>query len=139
MSERTLIDYMLREMGSRWRWPTKHVDPYTPGIADVSAFIVGAGNVFIEAKALEKWPTRDGTIVRLTRFTDEQKQFLIHRNGFLFLRAGRDYLLFYGQRNILAAGNVVRAELFDMALAWWKGKVDWDQFVKEIIAVRPNQ
>jgi hypothetical protein len=139
MSERTLIDYMIGGMGTRWRWPVKHADPYTPGIADMSGFVVGVGNVFIEAKALDRWPARDGTIVKLTRYTDDQRYFLINRNGFLLLRVVRDYLLFYGAGALLKAGNVTKGELFDLALGFWKGSVDWNELVKMIKEVRPNE
>lgn len=138
MSERSLIDYTLNGMKPFWKYGTKHADPYTPGIPDLSGFIPQCGNVWIEAKALDKWPARDGTIVRLTRFTDDQKYFLINRNGFLFLRVSRDYLLFYGARQIMNAGTVTRAEMYDMALRWWKGQVDWKQFTDEIKSMRPN-
>ena len=138
MSERTLIDYTLRGMVPHWAFGTKHADPYTPGIADLSGFVHGAGNVWIEAKSVDAWPARERTIVRLSRYTDDQKMFLVKRHGFLWLRAGREYLLFYGQNAIMLAGTVTQKELKRLSVGLWIGSVLWDQFADVIRDINPN-
>lgn len=138
MSERTLVDYTLKGMRPFWRWPVKHADPYSPGVADLSGYVSGAGNVFIECKALDRWPARAETVVKLTKFTDLQKQFLMMRRGFLWLRVERDYLLFHGTDAIKQAGTLPRAELCRQAVAMWTGSVDWHKFTSTIALMRPN-
>ena len=137
MSERTLIDYVLRGMSGRWEWGCKHADPYTPGIADMSGFIPRAGNVWIECKALDRWPVRPGTAVKLSRFTPEQRAFLRARRGFLFLRVGRDYLLYHGPV-IENMDRMNRAEMVAGAECQWQGSVDWQEFCVVIRGRNPN-
>ena len=44
MAEDTLVRYLIKGMKRRWRHPVKHNDPFTSGVADVSAWIDGPGN-----------------------------------------------------------------------------------------------
>jgi hypothetical protein len=128
MGERTLVDYVLQGMKPHWRCPVKHSDAYTAGIADLSAYMVGVGNIVLELKALERWPTRARTVVKFTCYTDEQKRFLWLRQGTLLLRCKRDYLLFAGREAIYKAGSCGRGELETLATAKWRGRIDWEEF-----------
>lgn len=128
MGERTLVDYCLGGMKRLWRCPVKHADPYTAGVPDLSGFVPQVGTVWIECKALDKWPARASTPVRLSRYTDDQKYFLTQRNGFLFVRVGREYILICGKSELTLAGTLPREDLIRCAVGYWKGSVDWEQF-----------
>lgn len=138
MAESTLIDYTKDGMKRHWRGGVKHADAFTPGIADLSGYILGCGTVWIECKSLDKWPSRSTTVVRLSRFTDEQRLFLWERHGFLFLRVAREYLLFGWLDAYERCGRVLRTELQGRALKAWKGSVDWAEFTEVIRNACPN-
>jgi hypothetical protein len=129
MAERTLVDYVLRGMSERWRWPVKHADAFTAGIADLSAWIEPAGNIWLELKALRSWPKRAGTPVRLD-LREDQKLFLLHRHGYCFARIGRDYLLWEADKAYFLLDNERSTQqvLRECALKAWVGKVDWEEF-----------
>lgn len=138
MAETTLDGYVLNGMKPHWRGGVKHHEEFTLGVADISGYLVGAGNVWIENKVLDKWPTRPGTMVKLKRYTDEQRLFLVSRRGFLLLRVGREYLLFDSMHAWQAVGLVNEETLRRYALKIWKGSIEWREFCGCIIAARPN-
>jgi hypothetical protein len=65
--------------------------------------------------------------------------FLVKRHGFLFVRVGRDYLLFYGPGPITVAGTLPKKELMRAACAIWHGSVDWEMFADVIRDLDPNK
>jgi hypothetical protein len=138
MAEGTLVDYVLDGMKPIWRAPVKHADPYSPGVADLSAFLPGAGNIWIECKALDGWPKRAETAVKMKRYTDEQRLFLFMRRGFLLLRVAREYLLFDDMNAWQVVGRVNQETLRLSAMRTWKGSIDWAEFATTIKGNRPN-
>ena len=138
MSERTLVDYLLNGMRTRWRKAVKHADAYTAGIADVSAYIEPVGNVWIECKDLRGWPARPTTPVKVD-MDDLQREFLSERKGWLLLRVGREYLLFDHNMAywIIDTAHAVKERLTTCCEGRWKGSINWHQFA-EIISTRRN-
>lgn len=93
-----------------------------PGTPDVSY----AGG-WIENKAMEHWPVKPETPLRVDHFTPQQRIFLIRRRkaggrAFLLLTVERDWLLFDGDTAARFLGTSTKAELLPMALATWIGK-----------------
>lgn len=123
------MDYTLRGMRRRWRKPVKHADAFTEGVADLSAFLPRVGTVWIEAKALRRWPARATTKVVLG-MSEAQRDFLWQREGWLFARIGREYLLFRGvtAREFVDRPTSTQAELRRVAKKIWRNKVNWKEF-----------
>lgn len=130
MAERSLVDYVLNGMRGRWKKPVKHADAFTPGVADLSAWLdKKRGTVWIELKAIPKWPTRPLTSV--TFGLDElQRDFLWERHGWLFVRVGREYLLFgcTAAKHLVDKPAATQATLQQMADGHWKNSVNWKEF-----------
>ena len=78
-------------------------------------------------------------MVRFQRYTDEQRLFLLHRHGFLFLRVGREYLLFGWKAAYENCGKVTQFALRQIALKSWKGAVHWSEFLETIVNENPNE
>lgn len=131
MAERTLVDYVLGGMESRWQWPVKHADGFTAGIADLSAWLPGAGNIWIELKALDKWPHRATTPAEFG-LEDLQRLFLKFRRGWLFVRVGREYLLFntYHAVHNVDKPHSTQTVLLAKASQFWRNHVDWAEFTQ---------
>ena len=136
MSEKSLVNYTLGGMRRRWRKPIKHADGFTAGIADLSAWIEPAGNIWIECKALKKWPRMGPVKFGLD---DLQKDFLLERRGWCFVRVGREYLLFNYRcaHDLLDTPGADRVVLTMGCAGRWTGKVDWKEFAKLISKRRP--
>jgi hypothetical protein len=138
VTERTLVDYVLRGMKRRWKKPVKHADAYTEGIGDLSAWIWPVGNVFIELKALRQWPKRPETKVSLG-LSDAQRDFLEMRRGWLFVRVGKEYLLF-DWRAVFCIDVQDKPQTAHMlrsrACQVWKNSVNWKEF-EEWISLKP--
>ena len=133
MAERSLVDYVLRGMKGRWAWPVKHADGFTEGVADVSGWIKPAGTVWIELKALDKWPVRATTPVRLA-LEELQKEFLWHRRGWLLARVKREYFLFdrFAVRNDVETEHCTQEAFRKAAKYSWRNSIDWQQFERAI-------
>lgn len=109
--------YWLRDrMGNFWD-ASRHEDLVSKGYPDVSFGALGV-NGWIELKALEEWPIRPQTVVKIDHYTPEQRLWLLKRgsNGskhvYLFLEVGDDLLLF----NYIQAqkvGQLTKQELFN--------------------------
>lgn len=136
MAEETLKNYVLGGMKPYWKGGVKHADAYTPGIADLSGFIAPAGNVFIELKALDKWPTRPGTKV-VMGLDYLQKAFLVDRKGWLLCRVRREYLLFDHNDAywIVDTEQATQGELRMRAKMIWVNRINWKEF-SECVAER---
>lgn len=135
MTERTLVDYVLRGMRRHWQKPVKHADAFTEGVADVSAYLLPAGNAFVEMKARRRWPKRAATKV-LFGLTEAQRDFLTQRRGWLFVRVAREYLLF-DYRAVLfwidqPKHPQTAAMLRRRASQIWKNSVNWKEFAQWI-------
>jgi hypothetical protein len=131
VAERSLVDYVLRGMKRYWDWPVKHADGYTEGIADLSAWIRPAGNIFIELKALERWPARASSPVVLG-LEELQRYFIVERRGWLFVRVGREYLLFDANETFVWVdrAEATQAVLRQVATKVWKNSVNWKEFAR---------
>ena len=129
MSEKSLVNYTLKGMRKLWRKPVKHADAFTSGIADLSAYIRPVGNIWIECKALDKWPKRPYTVVKF-EMDDLQRDFLLERKGWLWCRVGREYLLFHYSDAywIVDTEQATQERLRRVATKIWVNKVDWNEF-----------
>jgi len=129
MSERSLVDYVLCGMRMRWDKPVKHADAFTAGVADLSGWIDGVGTVWVELKAIEGWPKRAGTPVKFG-LDDLQRDFLVQRRGWLFVRVGREYLLFdrAAISKLVDRPQTTQQMLRTNACAIWRNKVNWEEF-----------
>lgn len=129
MSEKSLVNYTLKGMRKLWRKPVKHADAFTSGIADLSAYIRPVGNIWIECKALDKWPKRPYTVVKF-EMDDLQRDFLLERRGWLWCRVGREYLLFHYSDAywIVDTEQATQERLRRVATKIWVNKVDWQEF-----------
>lgn len=92
-----------------------------PGTPDVSY----AGG-WIENKAMEHWPVKPETPLRVDHFTPQQRIWLIRRRraggrAFLLLTVGRDWLLFDGAVAAECLGKVPQHTLYTLAAATWIG------------------
>ena len=89
------------------------------GIPDVN-YVAG----WVELKAAERWPPREGPL-RVDHFTTEQRTWLRRRNlaggkAFLLLKVGKsEWLLFDGRVAAACLGEFTRAQLYEVALARW--------------------
>ena len=95
--------------------------------------------MWIECKALDAWPKRAASVVRFQRFTDEQRLFLLQRHGFLFVRVGREYLLFGWKEAFESCGKMAQLSLRQAALEHWSGAVNWLEFLEVIVNETPNK
>ncbi len=80
----------------------------------------------LELKALDAWPARADTVVRVPHFTQQQRIWLTKRtdaggNCSLLLTVGRDWLLFNGPVAAWKLGRVTRASLFKHCAMSWEG------------------
>lgn len=131
VSEESLKDYVLEGMKPYWRKGVKHADAFTPGVSDVSGYIHPIGTVWIELKALHAWPKRPGTKV-VFEYDDLQKDFTWERRGWLFVRVGREYLLFdrHNARDNIDHPHSTQDTVRECAVAIWKNSVDWKEFTR---------
>lgn len=130
MAERSLVDYVLRGMRGRWKKPVKHADAFTPGIADLSAWLdAKRGTVWIELKAIPDWPVRLSTPVKFG-LDDAQRDFLWERHGWLFVRINRGYMLFNRRavQYVVDTDSSTRNVLVTAAIGAWNNSVNWKEF-----------
>lgn len=128
MGEISLYSYMKGGMVGRWDLPVKHADAFTEGIADVSAWIPPAGNVFIELKDIDRWPPRGGAIK--VDLTEEQALFLRKRRGWVFFRVAREYLLISHENLSALDGTHGKDIVVAAARIIWRRSVDWKRFTE---------
>jgi hypothetical protein len=128
MAEHSLICYVMDGMRPYWRGAVKHADGFTAGIADLSAWIAPAGNIWIELKATQAWPSRGTTPVKFG-LDDLQKQFLWNRRGWVLARVRREYLLFtHALAQELDTPAATRGHLTYWATRIWDRSINWKEF-----------
>ena len=103
MNEATLRNYIRKGLHAKGVLTTHHEDMLAVGLPDLS-YSHGGVHGWIELKWLEHWPYRATTPVRLSRYTKEQKHFLLTRGRtggrcWLLLRVGIEHLLFDHERS----------------------------------------
>lgn len=101
-----------------------------PGTPDVSY----AGG-WIELKAMEHWPVRPTTPLRVPHFTPQQRIWLMRRyraggRVFLLLTVGNDWLLFKGSVAAMHLGYNPKSTLYDWAMATWSGTPPQEELLK---------
>jgi len=136
--EKTLWYYLKKGMGQRWN-ACRHEDRSTPGTPDVSFGISRGLQGWMELKAIDDWPRRDSTIVRIRHLTRVQKLWLTRRGEtgascWILVRVKRDYLLFHWT-NIDRLGEMTRSEMYDAATRVYTGSIDWRDFLQAIAYV----
>lgn len=129
--EITLVAYVMRGMRRHWRKAVKHADPFTSGIADISAWLPPAGNVWLELKAAQEWPKRAATPIKF-ELDDLQKAFLVARRGWLLCRVRNEYLLFdHATANrVVDTPEATREFLRAAAHRVWFRSIVWKEFAK---------
>lgn len=99
-------------------------NPVDPGFPDVE-YIGGV----IELKAVDDWPKRDETELKLEHYTQEQRIWHERRAHFggrihVLLQVDREYLLFTGATAAAHLGRAPRATLYDLCCARWESLAD---------------
>lgn len=129
MTEKRLRRKVCQMLSRVHRDPISVENSAYPGTPDVNY-----ADGWIELKALEKWPARKSTPVRIGHFTQQQKVWLrrrwkISRNAWLLLVVGAEWLLFDGETAFLKVGKSSRSELFDVAFCSWMWQPSNTDFV----------
>lgn len=137
MKESSLWAYLKRGMAGRWD-ACRHEDVSTLGVPDVSFGINhfhadGRVNGWIELKSLDAWPKRPSTTVRIG-LSAHQFRWLRRRghqggNCWVFLRVGREYLLFGRSQFAKLQGSTAEG-LRDVATGRWRGSIDFDDLAR---------
>lgn len=111
------------------------------GTPDVSFCIDGhatATEGFMELKYLLEWPKRERTVIRVPHFTPAQRTWLHDRHmaggkGFVCMGISKSTFLFEGLDAAMYLGkDWNRADMQGEALAFWDGRIDWDEFKEEL-------
>jgi hypothetical protein len=94
---------------------------------------------WIELKALEHWPKREDTPLRIPHFTPQQRIWVIRRlraggRVHVLLTVGQDWLLFSGHFAAERLGDAPRAELFASAVASWRGTPPAEDLIESLLA-----
>lgn len=125
---RQTICKILRKAGKH---PVPIENTLAKGTADVE-YVDG----WIELKALDEWPRRGLSLVRVDKYTKEQRQFarLRHRAGgriFFLLKIDntQEWLLFDGITAAEKVGTLTCAGLHDIAIGYWQRSVDPEEFL----------
>lgn len=116
-----------RMVPKHWPQATRHEEAYQKGVADVS-FVQDGLNGWIELKNLTAWPVRPKTIVKFSRYTQDQKDFLRAKGehtgmAFLLAKIDRDYLL-WDWEAAQDIGTLNTADTIESALVVMKGKLN---------------
>lgn len=99
-------------------------NPCDPGFPDVE-YIGGT----LELKAVDAWPKRAGTPLRLEHYTQEQRIWQERRCArggrcHVLLQVGREFLLFHAASAAIHLGNLSREALYDLATHRWASVKD---------------
>lgn len=138
--ENTFKKYLVSLMGTRWHVQS-HEDSYSDGIPDLS-YGMGGVSGWIELKQIPAWPKLCKTLLKPSRFTPDQVNWLRGRGKkagycFVFIKVGaHDYFLFswHHARNIRA--GLTREEYHSLCLVHFHGSVDADGLVDALSARR---
>jgi len=128
MSEKNLRQYINKGLADLGGHICSHEDLVTVGVPDMSYVLSGCSG-WIEYKWLKDWPARSRTVVKMSRYTAQQKAFLRERGEaggrcFLLLQVGNEWLLF-GHWGAQLVGDLTRRELIRMAIGVWVKRVDF--------------
>jgi hypothetical protein len=90
-----------------------------------SAISIGVPDInyccgWIELKYVARLPVRQGTLVRIPHYTQEQRIWLLRRyrvsrNAFLLVQVDKHVFLGYGGERASVVGNLTSSELFERA------------------------
>jgi hypothetical protein len=133
MSERTLVNYLMRGMKGKWKVPVKHADQFTEGVADVSGHLPRCGTLWVECKAKGAFPKRPGTNVKVG-LSPMQRRFLVGRRGWLLVRVGREYFLFHHLEAAkwIDKEGCTQERFRSVADRCWSRSIRWDDFINVI-------
>lgn len=132
MAEKSLWTSLRKNMRGHW---VRIENSCAKGTPDVNGCFTHNGQrveVWIELKALEDWPVRATTCIRLPHYTQEQRDWLLARaqaggRAFLFVRVAREYFLFTAARAQVVE-QLTRAQWYQAAYAQYNHRVQWDHF-----------
>lgn len=137
-NEKRLWIYLRDNLQKRPNWDvSRHEDSIGVGVPDVS---YGANGVqgWIELKAIDRWPKRSSTIVRVG-LTAIQRRWLVARGScgercwvLLYVVDPRAFLLFPWNKLGNLEDGADRRRVKKDALVVWYDRIDWDEF--EVVA-----
>ena len=93
---------------------------------------------WIELKRVKEYPKRSSTVIRLTKFTKEQKLFIrlhgrITKNAFLLVQVERDWYLFDHIHIDKIGETATRSDWELYAVNFWIGGCNFEQLFKEMV------
>jgi len=126
--EQQLWDYLKRGMLLKWE-AQRHEDKYSTGIPDVSYSIGRHG--WIELKRLKSKPVNNDTILHISHYTADQKNWLFRHGSkggacFILLQIENVYMLF-GWESCVWVGEMTYDEHIKAAIRVWTGNINWDE------------
>lgn len=137
--EQRLWQYVRKGMAGRWH-AQRHEDMLSAGIPDVSYAIDGVDG-WIELKAIDRWPARDATPVRVGIRPAQVRWLSLrgqhgHGHCYVLLAVGRgakaEFVL-VGWRDVprLSTDTLTRVDIVGGGLPTahrWIGSIDWQSF-----------
>lgn len=93
---------------------------------------------WIELKQLPLWPVRAETMVRVPKFTQEQRLWLQNRcekggAAWLLLRVEDEWLLFWGAWAARHVGNCTREQLIEGAHVYWPNGLNGAELARALV------
>lgn len=125
-------------IGTRWDVQS-HEDQFSTGIPDLS-FAAGGVDGWIELKQIPRWPARASTLVKPSKYTADQVNWLRRRakkgsgQCFVFVRVDKEYFLFSYLRARQVRQGLVQDDYRKLSLASWTGGIDPQEFIAAITA-----
>lgn len=142
MAEKTLNSY-LRDGLKPYGRTLRVENMVGPGTPDVYLRLSRPTRMsaWVESKALRAFPRRPQTPVRCDHYTAVQRSWhrAWRRQGeavMVFLRVARTYYLFDADIARQHLGMVPKEVLDAVAMRVWKGRVDWDEWVRLVVQYR---
>lgn len=137
MAESSLWSYMKGNLPGHWVRIENKVAEGTPDVNGCFTLDDASADVWIELKARDEWPVRAATPIKLSRFTNDQKQWLLDRaiaggKAYLFVRIQREYFLF-SAAHAYHVEQLTRKQWHQCALVHCKNRMDWDAFMRAIL------
>lgn len=133
--EESLLAYVRARM-KRMAHVVKHHDDWTPGISDLSLFLLKERVTrWVELKAEADWPKRTDTPLHLDCYTEAQALFLRTRDGFLLVRVKSAYMLFSAATawELWESGGWPRHIMLNRAVKVWYRFILWKEFKEALL------
>jgi len=130
MSERNMRQSLVKQMKKVHAISVEN--PAFPGTPDINTSVG-----WLELKELDEWPRREGTIVRIEHFTQQQRVWLLKRwkvsnSSWLLLKVKNEWLLFSGDvaYKDTVIGALCRNNLYRAAHKYWSHGIDVNELLR---------